>query len=141
MILGEHRLAIDRLGWLALPEQIRSELKGDLIVTRGFDRNLILYPDLGWRALAGKLMAKPISNLDVRTFRRRLFGSAMQLAPDKNGRIQLPSSLREFAGINGELILTGMYDHVELWSVEEWSQILNSVQADSAGEHWDSLGI
>jgi MraZ protein len=141
MILGEHRLAIDPLGWLALPEQIHSELKGDLIVTRGFDHNLILYPDLEWRALAGKLMAKPISNFDVRTFRRRLFGSAMKLSPDENGRIQLPSSLRQFAGINGELVLTGMYDHVELWSVQHWSQVLDSVEADSAGVHWDGLGI
>ena len=141
MILGEHRVAVDRHGWLALPEEIYSQLKGDLVVARGFERNLILFPEQEWRELAGKLMAKPISNFDVRTFRRRLFSSAMELSPDKNGRIQLPSSLREFAGINGEMVLTGMYDHVEFWSVDKWSQILVSVEADSAGEHWDGLGF
>ena len=141
MLLGEHRQAINGMGQVALPEQVLSELVGAFVVTRGFERNLILFPEQEWRELAGRLMSKPISDHDVRTLRRRLFSDAVEVTVDADGRIKLPPSLREFAGINGEVILVGMYDHVELWSVEQWSQILESVEASSVSEQWDELGV
>ena len=129
------------MGQLVLPEQVLSELDGALVVTRGFERNLILFPDQEWRELAGKLMAKPISDHEVRAMRRRLFSDAVEISADANGRIILPPSLREFAGINGQVILTGMFNYVELWSVEQWAQVLESVEECSNGEQWDKLGI
>jgi MraZ protein len=142
MILGEYRHAVDVTGHLTLPEQVLSELEGAFVVTRGFEGNLILYPRLQWRDLAGRLVAKPISDQTVRTLRRRLFSGAIELSPDRDGRIVLPAYLREFAGIQGEVVLAGMYDHVELWSVERWLQILESaVEADMTGEQWDDLGL
>ena len=142
MILGEHKQAVDVTGQLALPEQILNDLQGAFVVTRGFERNLILYPGLQWRELAGRLMAKPISNHTVRILRRRLFSGAVELSANKDGRVVLPATLREFAGIQGEVVLAGMYDHVELWSVERWSQILESaVEADMTSEQWDDLAL
>lgn len=141
MLLGEHKQAVDGMGQLALPRQILSELEGSLVVTRGFDRNLILFTDQEWRKLADKLAAKPISNQDVRILRRRLFSNAVELTPNEDGRIILPSSLRKFAGINGQVILTGMYNHVELWSEAYWTQVLESIEADSTGDQWNQLDI
>lgn len=129
------------MGQLALPQQVLAELEGSLVITRGFERNLILFSNQQWRKLVDKLLDKPISNQDVRTLRRRLFSDALELTPDEDGRITLPSSLRKFAGINGQVVLTGMYNHVELWSVENWSQVLTSIEADFPGDHWDKFGV
>ena len=124
-----------------IPEQVLAELEGDLVVTRGFEQNLILFPAHAWRELAGKLLARPISNREVRALRRRLFSAAVEVSPDKNGRVILPASLREFAGINGELVLAGMGDYAELWSVEEWLPLLESVTENSNSERWNDIGI
>ena len=141
MLLGEHRQAVDTRGQLALPQQVLSELEGPLVITRGFERNLILFPNQQWRELADKLLDKPISNQDVRILRRRLFSDAIEVTPDKDGRITLPLSLRKFAGINGQVILTGMYNHVELWSEESWTQVLESIEADGSGDQWNQINI
>ena len=90
MILGEHRQAINGMAQKVLPDRVLSQLDGALVVTRGFERNLILFPDQEWRELAGKLLAKPISDQDVRTLRRRLFSDAVEVTADANGRIILP---------------------------------------------------
>jgi MraZ protein len=142
MLLGEYRQAMDSMGQVVLPNQVLSELRGTLVVARGFERNLILYSEQQWRDLAAKLMGKPISDHAVRTLRRRLFSDAAELSVNGDGLITLPASLRKFAGIQNEVILTGMYDHLELWSVQEWSQILQTVvEQDPNGEQWDGLGL
>lgn len=141
MLLGEHKRAINSRGQLVLPEQVLIELNGDLVVTRGFERNLLLFREQEWRELAGKLLAEPISSREVRNLRRRFFSAAEIVSPDANGRVNLPASLREFAGINGDLILAGMYDYIELWSVEQWLPVKEMVEANSDGGRWDSLGV
>lgn len=141
MLLGEHRKAINSKGQIVIPEQVLRELDGDLVITRGFDRNLLLFPKKEWRILAEKLLAEPISNRDMRTLRRRLFSGAEEISADSGGRIALPASLREFAGINGELILAGMFDYIEIWSTDQWKPALESAEANVDDGRWDNIGI
>ncbi len=141
MLLGEHRQAINSKGQLVIPEKVLTELDGDLVVTRGFERNLLLFREREWRELAEKLLTEPISNHEVRDLRRRLFSAAEVLLADANGRVTLPASLRDFAGINGEVILAGMFDYLELWSVEQWLPLKESVEANSDGGRWDKIGV
>jgi MraZ protein len=141
MLLGEHRQAINSKGLLVIPEKVLTELDGDLVVTRGFERNLLLFREREWRKLAEKLLAEPMSNREVRDLRRRFFSAAEVMLPDANGRVTLPASLREFAGINGEVILAGMFDYFELWSVEQWLPLKESVEANSDGGRWDKIGV
>lgn len=141
MLLGEHRKAINSKGQIVIPEQVLRELDGDLVITRGFDRNLLLFPKKEWRILAEKLLAEPISNRDMRTLRRRLFSGAEEISADSGGRIALPASLREFAGINGELILAGMFDYIEIWSTDQWQPALESAEANVDDGRWDNIGI
>lgn len=141
MLLGEHRQAINSNGQLVIPEKVLTELDGDLVVTRGFERNLLLFREREWRELAEKLLAEPISNREVRDLRRRFFSAAEVMLPDANGRVTLPASLRAFAGINGEVILAGMFDYFELWSVEQWFPLKESVEANSDGGRWDQIGV
>ncbi len=141
MLLGEQNQAINKKGQVTLPAKMRAELGGDLVITRGFERNLLLFPAEAWRALADKLLAQPISNQDVRLLRRRLFSSAEEVALDTRNRILLPPALREFAGINGEVILAGMFDYLELWSTEAWRPVLESVNERVDSARWDGIGI
>lgn len=141
MLLGEHKQAVNSRGQLVLPEQVLTELEGDLVVTRGFERNLLLFREQDWRELAGKLLAEPISSYEVRTLRRRFFSAAEIVSPDANGRVILPATLRDFAGINGQIILAGMYDYIELWSIEQWLPVKETVEDNSDGRRWDSIGV
>jgi MraZ protein len=110
-------------------------------VTRGFDQNLMIFALDGWRELAEQIVARPQSDLSLRTFRRRVFAGAIDLVPDRQGRIVLPSYLREFAGIEGEVVVAGMYNYVEVWSSETWQGVRETIENSSDAARWDDLGI
>jgi MraZ protein len=141
MLLGEYRQSISSSGRFELPEQVLAGIEGGLVIARGFDQNLILFPAAEWRKLAQSLLGKPISDHNVRTLRRRLFSAAEIVIPDENGRITLPQALRSFAGINGEVILSGMYNHVELWSAERWLPERALIESEDPGGLWDGIDI
>jgi MraZ protein len=141
MLLGEYRQSISSTGSLELPEQLLAGIEGGLVIARGFDQNLLLFPAAEWNELAQALLGRPITDHTVRTLRRRLFSAAKILIPDENGRITLPRALRSFAGINGEVILSGMFNHVELWSSERWQPERALFESEDAGGRWDGIGI
>lgn len=139
MLLGEYHQAIDEEGQLLLPQALLQQLGEVSFLTRGLDRALVLYAGEEWRALAGRIMERPISDAEVRRFRRRFFAGAVELRPHR-GRILVPSHLRAFAGLNGQVVVAGLYDHLELWSEEHWVGVLSAAEEESA-ERWQQLGI
>lgn len=141
MFLGEYNHSIDDKGRLTIPAKFRGELATGLVVTRGFDHNLMIFPLPGWQEMAEQIMQRPLSNEDVRLFRRRIFSGAVDLEPDRQGRIVLPAYLREFAGINGEVIVAGMFNYVEIWNADEWQKVRESAENSSDTARWDDLGI
>ena len=86
-------------------------------------------------------MARPLADQDVREFRRRLFSGAIDLMPDRQGRILLPPYLREFAGINGEVVIAGMYNYMEIWSTTAWESVRQNIENNQDTARWDDLGI
>jgi MraZ protein len=78
---------------------------------------------------------------EVRTFRRRIFSGAVDLTPDKQGRIVVPPYLREFAAIDGEVIVAGMYNYIEVWSSDYWQQVKETIENNSDNARWSDLGI
>jgi MraZ protein len=82
-----------------------------------------------------------LSDEDVRAFRRRVFSGAVDLTPDRQGRILLPPYLREFAGINGDVVIAGMFNYLELWSTEAWQLVRQSIESNSDAARWEDLGI
>lgn len=112
-----------------------------MVVTRGFDRNLMIYPLGGWQQLAQKIMSQPLSDTRMRAFRRRVFSRATDLTPDRQGRILLPAQLREFAGIEGEVVVVGNYDYLEIWAVEAWDAQRAKVENLDDELSWEDLGI
>jgi MraZ protein len=139
MFLGEFRHTIDDKGRLTIPAKFRGMLAAGMVITRGFDRNLMAFSLEGWEALAERVRALPMSDPTARELRRRVFSGAMDLTPDRQGRVLLPSYLREFAHIDTDVVITGMHDHLEIWNAEAWDPV--RVAAESDEQHWQNLGI
>ena len=141
MFLGEFTHTIDDKGRVTIPAKFRGELAAGLVVTRGFDRNLMIFTMSEWEALARKISDRPLSDESVRAFRRRVFSGAVDLTPDRQGRIVLPPYLRDFAGIEDEVVIAGMFNYVELWSVEGWQTVRESIEDTNDASRWEDLGI
>ncbi len=141
MFLGEYTHNIDDKGRITIPAKFRGSLAAGLVVTRGFDQNLMLFPMDGWEEMAQRIAERPLSDEDVRAFRRRVFSGAIDLAPDRQGRILLPPYLREFAGIEGEVVIAGMFNYVELWSSDSWTAVRQSIESNEDAARWEDIGI
>ena len=94
-----------------------------------------------WQTMAESILSRPLGDEDVRTFRRRVFSGAVDLTPDRQGRIVIPSYLREFAAIDTEVVVAGMYNYVEIWSTEAWQAVKESIENSSDSARWDDLGV
>lgn len=141
MFLGEFTHTIDDKGRVTIPAKFRGELAAGLVVTRGFDRNLMVFTLSEWEELARKISERPLSDESVRAFRRRVFSGAVDLTPDRQGRIVLPPYLRDFARIEDEVVIAGMFNYVELWSVEGWHSVRESIEDNNDASRWEDLGI
>lgn len=141
MFLGEFTHTIDDKGRLTIPAKFRGVLAPGLVVTRGFDQNLMLFTLEVWQELADKIAQRPLSDEDVRAFRRRVFSGAIDLEPDRQGRILLPPYLRDFAAIENDVVVAGMYSYIELWSAASWETIRASIDDSSDAARWEDLGI
>ncbi len=141
MFLGEYKHTIDDKGRLTVPAKYRGDLAAGLVVTRGLDQNLVIYTLSGWEALAGRIMSQSVSNPKMRDLRRRLFSAATDLVPDRQGRVLIPPQLRNFAGMNGTVVIAGMYDYIEIWSVDKWQQRREQIENPVDESYWEDLGI
>ena len=143
MFLGEYEHTVDDKGRMAIPAKFRAGLAEGLVVTRGFDQNLLIYPMPIWRELAGRINALPMSQPATRNLRRLLFSGAADLELDKQGRILLPANLRDYAGITTESVVAGMDSFIEVWSNERWHGVIDSFPIEGAAiaEQVASLGI
>lgn len=141
MFLGEFTHTIDDKGRLTIPAKFRGELAVGLVVTRGFDQNLMMFPMDEWEKLADQIAQRPLSDEGMRAFRRRVFSGAVDLTPDRQGRILLPPYLREFADIDGEVVIAGMYNYLEIWSTESWDSVRESIENNRDAARWEDLGI
>jgi MraZ protein len=141
MFLGEYTHTIDGKGRLTIPAKFRGMLAAGLVVTRGFDQNLMIFPLDGWKELANRIGERPMADEDMRAFRRRVFSGAVDLVPDRQGRILMPPYLRDFAGIDGEVVIAGMYNYLEIWNTEAWTKVRQSIESDDDAARWEDLGI
>jgi MraZ protein len=139
MLLGEFRHTIDEKGRLTIPAKFRGLLAAGMVITRGFDRNLMAFSLEGWEELAARVKSLPWSDPSAREFRRRVFSGAVDLVPDRQGRVLLPPYLREFANIEDDVVITGMLDHLEIWNEQAWEPVREAAEGDE--RHWDTLGI
>lgn len=140
MFLGEFRYTIDDKGRLTIPARYRPLLGESVVITRGFDRNLIAFSLDGWMEYTDRIKNLPLTDPNAREFRRRMFSGAADVVPDKQGRILLPPFLREFADITDEVVISGNYNHFEIWNADAWQPVRESME-DDPGAAWEDLGI
>jgi MraZ protein len=122
MFMGEYQHSLDNKGRLIIPARFRERLGESLIVTRGLDHCLFGYPLDEWKNLEEKLKALPMTQADSRAFVRFFFSGAIECELDKQGRIMLPQSLREYAQMEKEIVAVGVSTRIELWSLPLWNE-------------------
>ena len=106
----------------------RSALASGMVVTRGFEENLMLFPHHEWQVFAQKILNQPLSLAQSRALRRRMFSNAAVIEVDRRGRIQIPASLCEFAGLKRQVVLAGMFDYLEIWNPQEVAAGAESIE-------------
>jgi MraZ protein len=120
VFLGQAVHTIDEKNRLAIPARFRTELSSGFYLTKGVDRCLYILTADGWSRLAERIRALPSMHADARRLQRHFFSGADHLVPDKLGRIVIPQSLREYAGLTGEIVIAGVHSRIELWAKGAW---------------------
>jgi MraZ protein len=137
MFLGEHEHTLDEKNRLTLPARFRDSFPDGLVVTRGMDGCLYAYARSDWQSLVDSRLATldPLSR-DDRMMTRYFFSAAVEAAPDKQGRIMLPAPLVEHAHLGREVVVAGVYDHLEVWDRAAWRAQVKEVEgrADDVAE-------
>ncbi|CAJ1314274.1 division/cell wall cluster transcriptional repressor MraZ [Paenibacillus sp. PK4536] len=122
MFMGEFQHSIDEKGRIIIPAKFRELLGTSFVVTRGLDHCLFVYPMEEWSLLEQKLKSLPLMKADARAFSRFFFSGATEVEWDKQGRINLPGNLRQYAKLEKECVIIGVSNRVEIWSKETWSE-------------------
>jgi len=142
MFLGEFVHTIDEKGRLTVPAKFRDDLAAGLVVTRGIDRCLAIYPLEEWERLAKQVSDLPMTDRRARAFRRLVFANASDAIPDKHGRVLIPPRLREYAGFDNEVVVTGLNTYIEVWNQDSWGEERERVEGYAVNiEEWAALGI
>ncbi len=122
MFTGEYHHTLDGKGRVIIPSRLREGLGDQFVITRGLDHCLFAYPNSEWVRLEQKMKNLPVTKRDSRAFKRLFFSGAMEVEADKQGRILIPQNLRDYAGIEKEIMFIGVSDRVEIWNESAWSQ-------------------
>nr|WP_330409987.1 division/cell wall cluster transcriptional repressor MraZ [Faecalimonas umbilicata] len=143
MLTGEYNHSIDSKGRLIIPAKFREILGDSFVITKGLDNCLFVYPDNEWKLFEEKLRTLPLTNKNARTFTRFFLGSAVEGVLDKQGRVLISSALRDFAGLEKEVVLVGVLDRVEIWDKAKWDESNAEVEAnmDDIAGHMEELGL
>jgi len=142
MFLGEFVHVLDGKGRLTIPAKFRGDLDTALVVTRGIDRCLAVFPIPEWEKLAEQVSELPLTDRQARAFRRLLFANASNVSPDKQGRILIPPRLRKYAHLDGEVVVAGINTYIELWNPEAWNKEREQVEGENVDiDGWAALGI
>ena len=138
MFLGTHAPKLDEKGRLFLPAKYRDELSGGVVITKGQERCLYVFPIAEFTRITEALRDAPVTAKGVRDKTRILFASASDEVPDKQGRITVPPALRAYAGLQRECAVIGANTRLEIWDAQAWETYL-AAQEDSFSEAAEEL--
>jgi len=143
MFMGEYTHSMDTKGRLIIPSKLREDLTEKFVITRGLDNCLFLYPLPEWNTLEEKLISLPMTSKNARNFVRFFFSGASECELDKQGRISLPSNLRDYADFEHEIVIIGLANRIELWAKEKWDSYMNEVENsyEDIADAMEELGI
>ena len=141
MFMSEYNHTLDTKGRLIIPAKFRETLGEEFVISKGMDGCLFVYAGDDWNAFEQKLTSLPLINKEARQFARFFLAGAATVEVDKQGRILLPANLREYAGIDKEVVSVGVFSRVEIWSKERYLENNDFDDMDEIAEHMAELGI
>ncbi len=143
MFMGEYNHSIDSKGRLIIPSKLREDLGESFVITKGLDGCLFIYTEKEWENIENKFREMPLTTKDARKFSRFFFAGAAKMETDKQGRILIPNSLREFALLKKDVVLVGVLDRVEIWDKDNWEHniLVSDEDMDEIAEHMSNMGL
>lgn len=139
MLIGEYQHNLDEKGRVNFPAKLREGLGARFIITKGLDDCLFVYSEREWEVLEDKIRALPVSK--SRGLQRFLFAGAVDVEPDKQGRVVIPQNLREYAGLEKEVMIIGASVRAEIWDKGRWERSCGELTADMVAQAMDDLGF
>jgi MraZ protein len=124
MFLGTHEPKLDEKGRLILPARFREELAEGLVITKGQERCLYVFPIAEFTTITERLRQAPVTEKAARDYMRVMFAGAHDEVPDKQGRVTIPSALRTYATLEKECVVIGANTRLEIWDAQAWSAYL-----------------
>lgn len=130
MFMGEYQHALDPKGRLIIPAKFRLQLGERFVITRGMDQCLAGYPLIEWQAIQKRLAALPSTNPRARKFVRYFYAAAVECDFDKQGRVNLPENLQQYAHLEHQCAIVGVAAHFELWDAARWQLYQSDAATD-----------
>lgn len=143
VFIGEYNHTIDPKKRLAMPSRFRGELGSKVVVTRGLDDCLFVYPMKVWEEIAAKLGTMPVGEAGTRSFTRMMLAGAVDVDLDSQGRVLVPDYLKSYAGLRKDTVIVGLYNRLEIWSEDRWKKYkgLAEKQTGKIAEQLGRLGV
>lgn len=143
MLLGEYSHTLDEKGRVSIPAKFREDLGTSFIVTKGLDNCLFVYSKSEWSTFENKLKTLPLTNPNARNFVRFFFSGATECELDKQGRINIPQNLRDYALLKKDACIVGVSTRVEIWDKEKWNSYTSeeNINVDEIANQMSNLGI
>lgn len=129
MPFGEFQYSVDDKGRVIIPPAFREFVEDGMVVTRGMEGCLYLFPLAAWSRIEGRLTELPLTDHDARNFVRFFYSGASKARLDSAGRITLPATLRMFAEVDGSVVVAGAPNRLEIWNESRWLANLSAVQS------------
>jgi MraZ protein len=133
MFYGEYEHTVDEKNRLTLPVRFRGALAGGVVLARGLEKNIDVFPRQSWDANVARIAELDSLTREAREMKRYVFAGATVSDLDKQGRVLVPPQLAEHAGIRRDVVLAGVHDHIEIWDRTEWKSHLSAIEG-SAGD-------
>ena len=143
MFIGEYKHSVDAKKRMALPKKFRKDLGKTVVITRGLDQCLFVYPMKTWKELAEKLGTMPIGESHTRSFVRLMLAGATDTTMDAQGSVLVPEYLKEYENIDKDVVVAGLYNRLEVWNEERWETYKSSAEKNTEhiAEELGKLGV
>lgn len=143
MFIGEYKHTIDSKKRLALPAKFRKKLGKKVVITKGVDKCLVVYPEKEWNVMSKKLEKLPISRKEARNFARIMLAGAVLAGIDRLGRVLIPDYLKDYATLKKNTVVCGLSNRLEIWDEKKWNSFKSKIEpkVDDMASNLEELGI
>jgi MraZ protein len=128
MFYGEHEHTIDDKKRLILPSKFRAPLAGGVVLARGIEPNVDVYPLEGWRSNVARIADLDSFSSEARKMKRHVFAGVLVTELDGQGRVLLPQQLVDHAGLGRDVVVAGVHDHIEIWDRTQWQEERSAIE-------------